>query len=92
MMTDKQCEYFINQSYGLHDMVRMVFNAGFIKGSAEDGGAIGEALKELETAVRADAIGCIREIGKRDEHGRWLSHGYISVRSALSKLDKIRDV
>jgi len=75
----------------IRDIIREAFKAGFRAGDASRDGAMGSAMRDLEKAVRADKIGSIAVTGKRDHNGKWLHGSYLTVESALEKIDKLRD-
>jgi len=90
MLTDEQCNDFRRLPLSFNDMVRAIFRAGFIAGDASDCGAMGKALKDLEEAVRADRIGCYYIKAQYDDKGAWLKDSFVSTRSVLGRLDRIR--
>ena len=91
MLTDKQCDEFRRLRLSFNDMVREIFKSGFRCGDAAQDGDIGVALRELETAVRADKIGCCSVVSRYDSKGAWLRDEFKTTNAALDRLDALRN-
>lgn len=91
MITDEQCAEFMRLRMPINDILREVFKAGFRAGDAAQDGAVGDALRSLEMAVRADKIGHIRVTSKYDDKGMWRRDSFATTSAALDRLDALRD-
>jgi hypothetical protein len=91
MLTDKQCDEFRRLPMSLNNMMREIFKAGFRAGDASQDGALGDALRTLETAVRADKIGSVSVVSRYDSKGAWLRDEFRTTNAALDRLDALRN-
>lgn len=91
MITDKQCAEFMRLQMPINDILREAFKAGFRAGDAAQDGAVGDALRSLERAVRADKIGRVHVASKYDDNGMWRQDSFATTSAALGRLDALRD-
>jgi hypothetical protein len=92
IISDKQCSEYRAMHLSFNDMVRKIFSDGMYHGNADIAkGAIGAALLNLESAVRADRVGCLFVIDDRGPNGEWARKSYLTTQKALSRLDALRN-